>query len=175
MVLRPRLPKKALTTTTEATSVASFSRVASPPSHEPLIFHDANRYEVWYNAMREEIQALGANRTWTLVSFHPSINVVGSRWVYKIKRKSDDSIERYKACLVARGFTQQEGIDYSETFSPVIKQATVRLVFSIAVSSGWKIHQLDIHNAFLNEFLDEEVYMKQPSGFVDSALPGHVC
>jgi hypothetical protein len=125
--------------------------------------------------MREEIQALRANRTWTLVPFHPSMNVIGSRWVYKIKRRSDGSIERYKARLVARGFTQQEGIDYSETFSPVIKQATVRLVFSIAVSSGWKIHQLDIHNAFLNGVLDEEVYMKQPPGFVDSALPGHVC
>jgi len=125
--------------------------------------------------MHKEIQALRTNRTWTLVSFHPSINVVGSRWVYKIKRRSDGSIERYKAHLVARGFTQQEGIDYSETFSPVIKQATARLVFSIAVSCGWKIHQLDIHNAFLNGVLDEEVYMKQPPGFVDSALPSHVC
>jgi len=73
------------------------------------------------------------------------------------------------------GFTQQEGIDYSETFSPVIKQATVRLVFSIAVSRNWKIHQLDIHNAFLNGVLIEEVYMKQPPGFVDTTLPSHVC
>ena len=71
--------------------------------------------------MREEIQALRANRTWTLVSFHPSMTVVGSRWVYKIKRRSVGSIERYKAHLVARGFNQQEGIDYSETFSPIIK------------------------------------------------------
>ena len=86
-----------------------------------LFFNDANRYEAWYNAMRDEIQALRASSTWTLVPFHQSMNVVGSRWVYKIKRKSDGSIERYMARLVARGFTQQEGIDYSETFSPVIK------------------------------------------------------
>jgi histone deacetylase 1/2 len=88
--------------------------------------------------MHEEIQALRANRTWTLVPFHPSMNVDGSRWVYKIKCRFDGSIERYKTCLVARGFTQQEGIDYSETFGFTLK--TVRLVFSIAVSCGWKIH-----------------------------------
>jgi hypothetical protein len=69
--------------------------------------------------MCNEFQALRANRTWTLVLFHPSMNVVGSRWVYKIKHRVDDNIERYKAHLVARSFTQQEGIDYSETFSPI--------------------------------------------------------
>jgi len=110
--------------------------------------------------MRKEIQALLANKTWTLVSFHPSMNVVGSRQVYRIKRRFDGSIERYKASLVARYFTQQEGIDYSKTFSPIIKQATVRLVSSIIISYNWKIHQLDIHNTFLNGILDEEVYMK---------------
>jgi hypothetical protein len=103
------------------------------------------------------------------------MNVVGSQWVYKIKRRCNGSIERYKMCLVARGFTQQEGIDYSKTFSPVIKQAIVRLVFSIVISCDWKIHQFDIHHAFLNGVLDEEVYMKQPPGFVDYALPSHVC
>jgi GMP synthase-like glutamine amidotransferase len=106
MVLRPRQPKTALSTATAAASAVSFSRVVSPPSHKPLVFNDANRYEVWHSAMREEIQALHENRTWTLVPFHPSMNVVGSRWVYKIKHRSDGSIERYKACLVARGFTQ---------------------------------------------------------------------
>jgi len=86
----------------------------------------------------------------------------------------DDNVERYKARLVVKGLTQQEGIDYSETFSPVIKQATIKLVFSIVVSYNWNIHQLDIHNAFLNDILVKKVYMKQPSGFVDSTLPSHV-
>jgi len=82
------------------------------------------------------------------------MNIVSSRWVYIIKHRVDGNIERYKACLVAGGFTQQEGIDYFETFSLVIKQATVRLVFSIVISRDWKIHQLDIHNVFLNRVLD---------------------
>jgi len=93
----------------------------------------------------------------------------------KIKCRVDGSIERYKMRLVARGFTQREGIDYSETFNPVIKQTTIRLVFFIAILCNLKIHQLDIPNAFLNSVLTEEVYIKQPLSFVDSALPSHVC
>jgi len=103
------------------------------------------------------------------------MNVIGSRCVYKIKRHADGQVARYKAQLVAHGFTQQEGIDYLETFSPVIKPTTVRLVLTIVISYGWNIHQLDFHNAFLNDILQEEVYMAQPLGFVDSALPSHVC
>jgi len=174
MTLKPRQPKTAnLVASTAATSAST--RVLHSPSFEPIAFSDADRYAVWNNAMCDEIAALRSNHTWSLVPFHSSMNVVGSRWVYRIKRRVDGSIERYKARLVARGFTQQEGIDYSETFSPVIKQATVRLVFSIAVSRNWKIHQLDIHNAFLIGVLTKEVYMKQPPGFVDSSLPSHVC
>jgi hypothetical protein len=89
MVLRPRQPKTALSTATAVACAVSFNRVVSPPSHEPLVFNDGNRYEAWHSAIREEIHALCANRTWTLVPFHPSMNVVGSRWVYKIKRRSD--------------------------------------------------------------------------------------
>ena len=174
MTLRPRQPKTAnLVASAAATSTST--RVLYSPSSEPFAFSDADRYTVWHNATCDEIAALRKTRTWSLVPFYPSMNVVGSRWVYWIKRRVNGSIECYKARLVARGFTQQEGIDYSETFSPVIKQATVRLVFFIAVSQNWKIHQLDIHNAFLNSVLTEEVYMKQPPGFVDSSLPSHVC
>ena len=106
----------------------------SSPTSEPISFFDVDRYKVWHGAMHDEIQALHSNNTWSLVPFHPSMNVVGILWVYKIKYCVDGSIKRYKAHLVARGFTQQEGIDYSETLSPVVKPTIIRLVFSIAVS-----------------------------------------
>ena len=117
--------------------------------------------------MQEELWALHSNQTWSLVP--------PSRWVCKIKRHADGQVTRHKAWLVARSFTQQEEIDYLEMFSPVIKPITVRLVLTIAVLYGWNIHQLDVHNAFLNGILQEEVYMAQPPRFVDPALPSHVC
>jgi len=176
IVLRPRQPKIANINSISASSPpVSTSRVMSPSALEPLSFKEADQYLCWHTAMKDEIVALHANATWSLVPFDPSMNIVGCRWVYKIKRRADGAIDRYKARLVARGFTQHEGIDYSETLSPVVKPTTVRLVLTIAVSKGWQIRQLDVHNAFLNGSLREVVYMQQPPGFVNTALPTHVC
>jgi hypothetical protein len=102
-------------------------------------------------------------------------NIVSCRWIYKIKRKADGTIERYKAYLVAKGFHQQEGIDFSETFSPIIKHATIRLVISLAVTYKWPIKQLDVQNAFLHGDLDETVFMLQPQGYIHPQYPHHVC
>lgn len=101
--------------------------------------------------------------------------VVGSKWVFRIKRRSDGSIERYKARLVTKGFHQQSGLNYDETFSPVVKAITIHTVLSLAVSQKWTIRQLDVHNAFLHGFLTEDVYMVQLPGYVDPHLPNHVC
>ena len=103
------------------------------------------------------------------------MNIVGSRWVFKTKLKSDGSIERFKARLVAKGYNQLEGLDFHETFSPVVKSTTIRLVLSLATTKGWPLRQLDVKNAFLHGHLKEVVYMEQPPGFSDSSCPTHVC
>lgn len=108
------------------------------------------------------------------VPYSSSLNVIGCKWVFKIKTKAGGSVERYKARLVAKGFDQQEGIHYAETFSPVVRHTTVRLVLSIAVSRGWSVLQLDVQNAFLHGVLQEEEYVCQPPGYVDPHLPNHV-
>ena len=95
--------------------------------------------------------------------------------MFKIKTRSDGSIERYKARLVARGFSQQPGLDYDETFSPVIKRSTIRFILTISLSQGWSVKQLDVSNVFLHGDLQEQVYLAQPPGFEDSSHPDYVC
>ncbi|XP_068308687.1 uncharacterized protein [Pyrus communis] len=142
---------------------------------EPTCFSQANKDSEWRKAMVDEFNALQHNGTWTLVPSQPTMNILPNKWVYKIKRRSDGSIERYKARLVANGFHQQEGLDYAETFSPVVNHATIRLILSIAIHFNWPLRQLDVQNAFLHGSLNEEVYMRQPPGFIDPQRPSHVC
>ena len=125
--------------------------------------------------MDVEFDALIRNKTWHLVPPQKGKNVIDCKWVYKIKRRSDGKIGRYKARLVAKGFKQRYGIDYEDTFSPVVKAATIRLVLSLAMSKDWCLRQLDVQNAFLHGFLEEEVYMKQPPGYEDKTKPHHLC
>ena len=125
--------------------------------------------------MADEYKALIDNGTWRLVPRPPGANIVTGKWIFKHKFYSDGSLARHKARWVVRGFSQQHDIDYDETFSPVVKPATIRVVLSIAASYSWLIHQLDVKNAFLHGHLEETVYCQQPPGFVDPANPDHVC
>ncbi|XP_021802647.1 uncharacterized protein LOC110746719 [Prunus avium] len=125
--------------------------------------------------MQEEFNALQATGTWSLVPSSPSHNLVGCKWVFRIKKKSDGSIDRYKARLVAKGYHQQAGLDYSETFSPVAKPVTIRILLTLAASHNWFLNQLDVSNAFLHGFLTEDVFMEQPPGFVAPDNSSYVC
>ncbi|KAF7808226.1 sacsin isoform X2 [Senna tora] len=130
----------------------------------PTNIHEALQHPRWKEAVNEEIKALQKNETWELTHLPPDKHPVGCKWIFNIKYKADGSIERYKARLVARGYTQTYGLDYQETFAPVAKLNTIRVLFSLAVNLDWNLHQLDIKNAFLNGDLEEEVYMDVPPG-----------
>lgn len=125
--------------------------------------------------MHEEYNALMSNNTWCLVPKPAGANIITGKWIFRHKYNPDGSLARYKARWVVRGFNQEYGVDYEETFSPVIKPPTIRTVLSIATSHSWPIHQLDVKNAFLHGNLSETVYCVQPSGFVDPSKPHHVC
>ncbi|XP_074287645.1 uncharacterized protein LOC141612793 [Silene latifolia] len=144
----------------------------SPIPKSPVTaLNDAN----WKMAMDDEFNALISNKTWELVPRPPNVNVIRPMWIFRHKYRSDGSFERHKARLVGDGKTQRVDIDCGETFSPVVKPATIRTVLSIALASQWSIHQLDVKNALLHGDLSETVYMHQPMGYRDSRFPGHVC
>ncbi|GJZ35072.1 copia protein, partial [Tanacetum coccineum] len=148
------------------------STTPSPlPQNPREAFHDPN----WKQAMNDEFNALIDNKTWELVPRTPNMHIIRSMWIYKHNLNSDGSFERYKARLVGDGRSRQVGIDCTETFSPVVKPATIRVVLSLALSNSWPIHQLDVKNAFLHGHLNETVYMYQPMRFRDPTYPDHVC
>lgn len=124
--------------------------------------------------MDQELEALERNHTWILVDKPQDKIPIGCKWVYKIKHKQDGSIERYKARLVVKGYTQVEGIDFMDTFSPVAKMTTLRVLVALASSQNWFLHQLDVDNAFLHATLDEEIYMTLPQG-LPCSKPNQVC
>uniref|UniRef100_A0A2N9G528 F-box domain-containing protein n=1 Tax=Fagus sylvatica TaxID=28930 RepID=A0A2N9G528_FAGSY len=129
----------------------------------------------WKAAMVEEMEALQKNSTWKLVELPKDKKTVGCKWVFTVKHKADGSIERFKARLVAKGYTQTYGIDYQETFAPVAKINTIRVLLSLAANLEWPLQQFDVKNAFLHGDLEEEVYMDFPPGFSTSSESGKVC
>jgi len=132
------------------------------------------KHENWRKAIDDEINALVQTGTWEFADLPIGKQTVGCKWVYKTKHKADGSIERFKTRLVGKGFTQQQGIDFRETFSLVAKITIVRLLLAIAATKNWLLEQLDINNAFLHGDLHEEVYIEVPKGVVPPK-PSQVC
>jgi hypothetical protein len=125
--------------------------------------------------MQEEYDSLMANNTWTLEPLPASRKPISCKWVFKIKQGANGEVERYKARLVARGFTQTYEVDYNETFAPVAKFTSIRCILALATLEDMEIHQMDVKTAFLNGKLEEEIYMEQPQGFVRQGGEHLVC
>ena len=129
----------------------------------------------WKKATDSEFNALMANDTWQFVPPPENKNMVGSRWVLKVKRNADGSVEKFKARLVAQGYSQAEGIDYHEVFSPVVRSTSIRLLLALANTLDWDIHQTEVKMAFLQGDLTEDIYTEQPEGYRSKEQPDYVC
>lgn len=143
-------------------------------SEEPSVFKEAVQYSEWREAMKEEIHMIEKNKTWSLVQRPTDKNVVSVKWIYRLKTDANGNVVRHKARLVARGFAQQYGVDYLETFAPVSRHETIRLLLAVAAQRKWKLFQLDVKSAFLNGELEEEIYIEQPLGFEEEGKEDHV-
>ena len=133
---------------------------------EPYDFKDAIEDKVWRDACEKKISSIIKNKTWHLVDLPSGANAIGLKWIFKIKRNSDGAINKHKSRFVAKGYIQRHGIDFEEVFAPVARIETIRFIISLAASHGWEIHHLDVKTAFLSGDLKEDVYVKQPEGFI---------
>ncbi|KAJ4703138.1 Retrovirus-related Pol polyprotein from transposon TNT 1-94 [Melia azedarach] len=152
------------------TFVSNLDKVQVPNS-----IHEALAIPEWKAAVLEEIRALEQNETWEISDLPTGKYPVGCKWIFTVKHNADGSVNRFKARLVAKGFTQSYGVDYQETFAPVAKLNTVRILLSLASNLDWPLYRLDVKNAFLNGDLEEEVYMEIPPGFATQTTINKVC
>lgn len=128
----------------------------------------------WMTSMDAEMSAFSLNSVWTLVEPPKDCNVVGCKWIYKTKRDNAGNVVKYKSRLVAQGFSQKFGVDYDEVFAPVVKQSTFRMFLTKASKDNMFVHHVDVKTAFLNGELEENIYMKQPKGYINEDHPNHV-
>ena len=141
---------------------------------EPWDFSEAKALKVWVDACKDEIQLIEKNNTWTLVDLPKGAKPICLKWIFKVKRNADGSINKFKARLMAKGYVQRHGIDYDEVFAPVARMETIRLVIALAALNGWQIHHLDVKTAFLHGDLKEDVFVSQPEGFEIAGQEGKV-
>ncbi|GKB26996.1 retrovirus-related pol polyprotein from transposon TNT 1-94 [Tanacetum coccineum] len=138
-------------------------------TNDPANFEEAVKYAKWREAMNLEIEAIKRNETWELVDLPKSAKTIGVKWVFKTKLNEMGEVDKYKARFVAKGYSQQAGIDYTEVFAPVARWDTIRMILALAASRNWLVYQLDVKSAFLHGEIEEKVYVEQPQGYV---IPG---
>jgi hypothetical protein len=124
--------------------------------------------------MHEELENFERNQVWELVEPPPNCHPIGTKWVWKNKEGENGMVMRNKSRLVAQGYSQKEGIDYEETFAPVARLEAIQILLAFAVAKGFQLYQMDVKSAFLNEVIEEEVYVKQPPGFESEKYPHRV-
>ena len=132
------------------------------------MFFEAAKDPQWVKVMNEKMQALSKNETWDLVPSSPHQKAIRCWCIYNVKHNADDTINWYKAPLVEKSYAKLHMVDYEETFAPMVKMTTIRIVVALVATKGWHLHQVDVKNTFLQGELDEEVYMVQPLGFKSS-------
>ncbi|WVZ52324.1 LOW QUALITY PROTEIN: hypothetical protein U9M48_003396 [Paspalum notatum var. saurae] len=161
-------------TRSSVNSLAFFSHSVNVACFEPRDVSHALSDPNWVNAMHEELENFERNHVWDLVEPPPNCRPIGTKWVFKNKQGEDGMVVRNKARLLAQGFCQKEGIDYEETFAPVARLEAIRILLAFAASKGFKLQQMDVKSAFLNGFIEEEVYVRQPPGFESARFPDRV-
>ncbi|UYV64540.1 hypothetical protein LAZ67_3001142 [Cordylochernes scorpioides] len=173
--LRNRIRENEQTSTscTRAISYACYVHDQEPLNYEDAIVGQNSKQ--WKLAMDDEFNSLMKNQTWTYVTLPSDRKAIACKWVYKIKQNADGSNKMFKARLVAKGYSQKPGLDYGETFSPVVKFDSIRTILSLCASLDMEMIQLDVKSAFLNGDLEEELYMEQPQGYENPDFPNHVC
>lgn len=145
---------------------------------DPLTFEEAMKSQdsaFWKEAVNDEMDSIIGNNTWTLVDLPPGFKPISCKWIFKKKIKVDGTIDKFKARLVAKGFTQKECIDYFDTYAPVARISTIRVLIALATIHKLEIHQMDVKTAFLNGDMEEEIYMEQPEVFVVPGQEHKVC
>ena len=163
--------QKGVTTRSRIANFCEFYSFVS--SLEPLKVEEALDDPDWVMAMQEELNNFKRNEVWSLVE-RPKQNVIGTKWVFRNKQDENGIVTRNKARLVAQGFTQIEGLDFGETYAPVARLESIRILLAYATHHGFKLYQMDVKSAFLNGPISELVYVEQPPGFEDPKHPGHV-
>ena len=168
-------PKKGQQCHTHRSHQANLVNVLSEPPNtlqEALSRSDSKE---WQAAITAELASLEKNKTWILTSLPSNRKPISSKWIFKIKTKADGTFDKYKARLVARGFTQIQGIDYTETFSPVVKLNSIKVLLALAAQHDLEIHQLDVKTTFLYGFIKKDIYMSIPEGYSIPPQPDLMC